>query len=304
MLNQFNAASRASQSPVPERYRAGGTPAPLPTASKRAWALDAFEGTRRTSEPASRTGEPKGGGAGDYTVQPGDTLTTIATRLLGEAGRAQALFEANRDQLSDPYVVYPGMVLRMPGEAAPAAPFAVDAELSGILAGLQAPPAQPPAAPKPVEKPAAAGDPAAVVGEARKLKAAGYRYTTNLTTKFDPVRFKRGCCADFVIDAWAKAGADLYKKVKNPHYCPSLMDYLKNNQDGHQWVAKSKPAKPGDMIFFDWNGNKSPDHVGIVTAVDSKGKPTKVIESYSSGKPVAERSIGGKWPNVLGYGRM
>jgi soluble lytic murein transglycosylase-like protein len=55
-----------------------------------------------------------------YTVQPGDTLTAIAERTLGAAGRWRELYEANRDRIDNPNAVSVGTVLRLPGEAAPA----------------------------------------------------------------------------------------------------------------------------------------------------------------------------------------
>ena len=50
-----------------------------------------------------------------YTVQAGDTLGAIAKAQLGSAGSYMKIFEANRDQLSDPDKIKPGQVLRIPG---------------------------------------------------------------------------------------------------------------------------------------------------------------------------------------------
>lgn len=62
-----------------------------------------------------------GGGAGGpsqggktYTVKPGDTLSAIAKAELGDANAYTRIFEANRDQLSDPDLIKPGQVLRIP----------------------------------------------------------------------------------------------------------------------------------------------------------------------------------------------
>jgi len=52
-----------------------------------------------------------------YTVQEGDTLSAIAKRLLGNANEYQAIFAANRDQLSDPDKIKPGQVLKIPQAA-------------------------------------------------------------------------------------------------------------------------------------------------------------------------------------------
>lgn len=49
-----------------------------------------------------------------YTVKPGDTLSKIAKEHLGDANAYMAIFEANRDQLSDPNLIKPGQVLKIP----------------------------------------------------------------------------------------------------------------------------------------------------------------------------------------------
>jgi nucleoid-associated protein YgaU len=49
-----------------------------------------------------------------YTVKPGDTLSAIARDQLGSANAYMKIFEANRDQLTDPDKIKPGQVLRIP----------------------------------------------------------------------------------------------------------------------------------------------------------------------------------------------
>jgi nucleoid-associated protein YgaU len=49
-----------------------------------------------------------------YTVQPGDTLSKIAKEHLGNANAYMKIFDANKDQLSDPDKIRPGQVLRIP----------------------------------------------------------------------------------------------------------------------------------------------------------------------------------------------
>ncbi len=49
-----------------------------------------------------------------YTVQPGDTLSGIAKKHLGDANAYTRIFEANRDVLSDPDRIQPGQVLKLP----------------------------------------------------------------------------------------------------------------------------------------------------------------------------------------------
>jgi nucleoid-associated protein YgaU len=49
-----------------------------------------------------------------YTVAAGDTLSKIAQQTLGDAKQYMKIFEANRDQLSDPDKIRPGQVLKIP----------------------------------------------------------------------------------------------------------------------------------------------------------------------------------------------
>jgi nucleoid-associated protein YgaU len=49
-----------------------------------------------------------------YTVKPGDTLTKIAREFLGNGDEYMRVFDANRDQLSDPDQIRPGQILKIP----------------------------------------------------------------------------------------------------------------------------------------------------------------------------------------------
>ena len=49
-----------------------------------------------------------------YTVKAGDTLIAIAKSQLGNASAYMKIFEANKDQLSDPDKIKPGQVLKLP----------------------------------------------------------------------------------------------------------------------------------------------------------------------------------------------
>jgi nucleoid-associated protein YgaU len=51
-----------------------------------------------------------------YTVKAGDTLSKIAKEHLGDANAYMQIFEANRDQLTDPDLIKPGQVLKMPAK--------------------------------------------------------------------------------------------------------------------------------------------------------------------------------------------
>jgi nucleoid-associated protein YgaU len=49
-----------------------------------------------------------------YTVKAGDTLSKIAKEHLGNANAYMKIFEANKDQLTNPDLIKPGQVLRLP----------------------------------------------------------------------------------------------------------------------------------------------------------------------------------------------
>jgi nucleoid-associated protein YgaU len=65
------------------------------------------------------TAPAAGAGAAEstYTVQSGDTLSKIAKEKLGDANAYMNIFNANRDQLSDPDKIKPGQVLKIPQPA-------------------------------------------------------------------------------------------------------------------------------------------------------------------------------------------
>ncbi len=57
-----------------------------------------------------------------WTVRPGDTLWGIAANVLGDGSRWGEIYALNRDQVSNPSLIYPGQVLRLPrGSTAPEA---------------------------------------------------------------------------------------------------------------------------------------------------------------------------------------
>ena len=55
--------------------------------------------------------------ASTYTVKSGDTLSKIAKEHLGDANAYMKIFDANKDQLSDPDKIKPGQVLKIPTAA-------------------------------------------------------------------------------------------------------------------------------------------------------------------------------------------
>jgi nucleoid-associated protein YgaU len=56
--------------------------------------------------------------AGDqtYTVVAGDSLSKIAKKFYGHANEWNAIFQANKDKISNPDMIHPGQVLRIPAK--------------------------------------------------------------------------------------------------------------------------------------------------------------------------------------------
>ena len=52
-----------------------------------------------------------------YTVTAGDNLSKIAKHFYGNANAWKSIFDANRDQLSDPDRIRPGQILKIPSKS-------------------------------------------------------------------------------------------------------------------------------------------------------------------------------------------
>jgi len=71
-------------------------------------------GTTGMSGSGATSSTGASGMASTYTVKPGDTLSKIAKEHFGNASKYMDIFNANKDQLSDPDKIQPGQVLKMP----------------------------------------------------------------------------------------------------------------------------------------------------------------------------------------------
>lgn len=66
-----------------------------------------------------------------------------------------------------------------------------------------------------------------------------------------------------------------------------------------QWRDSGATPIPGDYVFFDWDRDRDPDHVGAVLCVD--GNQLYTIEGNSSGR-VALNCYPKNDPRIMGYG--
>lgn len=93
-------------------------------------------------------------------------------------------------------------------------------------------------------------------------------------------------CGAFVTWVFSKAGASdcFCPKSKNPAYVPNIHAWAKANGR----IVKKKNAKAGDIVIFDWGGDGTRDHVGIVQK--NLGSCLKCIEG-NTGSSSATKSI-------------
>jgi nucleoid-associated protein YgaU len=76
------------------------------------WRNEVVADIKVVSSAAAPTGVPAT--AKTYTVKSGDTLSKIAKEFLGDGNAYMDIFNANKDQLSDPDKIKPGQVLKIP----------------------------------------------------------------------------------------------------------------------------------------------------------------------------------------------
>lgn len=81
------------------------------------WQQDVVADIKATGGGATGAGATKAQPDTTYTVKAGDTLSKIAKAHLGDANAYMDIFNANRDQLSDPDMIKPGQVLKIPQHA-------------------------------------------------------------------------------------------------------------------------------------------------------------------------------------------
>ena len=99
------------------------------------------------------------------------------------------------------------------------------------------------------------------------------------------------CCAFVVAMFVACNMADI---IPGYAYCDGMIQIFK------QWGRwKTSDPNKGDIAFYDWDGNNSSDHVGIVCDVNNN--IITVIEGNKS-DAVGYRQINRNSPQIMGYG--
>ena len=71
-----------------------------------------FSNVQGGSDTVADTGG--GGGQQTYTVEKGDNLSSISKRFYGKSKFWRQIFEANRDTIENPDLIYPGQTIKLP----------------------------------------------------------------------------------------------------------------------------------------------------------------------------------------------
>ena len=71
-----------------------------------------FSNVQGGSDTVADTGG--GGGQQSYTVEKGDNLSAISKRFYGKSKYWKQIYEANRDTIENPDLIYPGQTIKLP----------------------------------------------------------------------------------------------------------------------------------------------------------------------------------------------
>jgi hypothetical protein len=84
-------------------------------------------------------------------------------------------------------------------------------------------------------------------------------------------------CAMFVSYCFNKVGAGALVAAGNPKGFASCTTGLRWFE-GHKRLVPTRNAVAGDVVFFNFSGGKTPEHVGIVISNDPKNKVLHTVE--------------------------
>jgi cell wall-associated NlpC family hydrolase len=135
-----------------------------------------------------------------------------------------------------------------------------------------------------------------IIAEARKDLGMPYDVQRGCPSPFKecggPYQgFYSGDCTDLVLDAYL-AGVEFniqialerdaslhpqhYYRWRNARSSQDMYRYFVYTQ---QVLPDSQPYQPGDIVFFDWEGDGVVDHVSLVSEVGANGRPQRIIDA-------------------------
>lgn len=121
-------------------------------------------------------------------------------------------------------------------------------------------------------------------------------------------------CAAFFLWCWLQALRPLGRDLPFRFTRSASVLWSRLQELGQAWPAAGQAQlalmlKPGDALFWDWDGNNSPNHVNMLHHVDADGVIFTIGGNEgkeSSGAPVRIKKRGkvGELPALLGFGRV
>lgn len=135
-----------------------------------------------------------------------------------------------------------------------------------------------------------------IIAEARKDLGMPYDVQRGCPSPFKacggPYQgFYSGDCTDLVLDAYLAAvdfniqialerdaglHPEHYYRWRNARSSQDMYRYFVYTQ---QVLPDSQPYQPGDIVFFDWEGDGVVDHVSLVSEVSANGRPQRIIDA-------------------------
>lgn len=130
-------------------------------------------------------------------------------------------------------------------------------------------------------------------GDSRhKMIIDGYNKMTPLPRGYR-MKYTDAYCAAFVSYVLGSCGVRVYNECG-----ANKMRRLFAAAGRYRDKTSGYKPQPGDVIIFDWDGNGTGDHVGIVAGVDSAGRVATIEGNTTGGRTLRQvRSA-----NILGYG--
>lgn len=116
----------------------------------------------------------------------------------------------------------------------------------------------------------------------------------NSATSSGKIGYKTAWCAAFVSAVGVASGNSSVIPVDS--YCPRMLKKFKN---GGSVADRNFAPNGGDVIFYDWNGNNVPDHVGMIY-YRNNDQITTIEGNYSDS--VKCRTFTRGWSKVQAYG--
>jgi Tol biopolymer transport system component len=138
--------------------------------------------------------------------------------------------------------------------------------------------------------------PDSIVGEGRKDIGMPYSLNRGCESPFQECGgpfhgFYSGDCTDLVIDAYTEG-------VKFDIQLALDRDFLSNPRHYYRWrdarnahdmwryyaytgqvITADQPYLPGDIVFFDWELDGVVDHVALISEVNNRGRPRKILDA-------------------------